>query len=274
MTGRLFAILLASAALPAAAFAQDTSTPPAQQDPAMMQPAPSGGGGMGAGAQPGDPAQGLPAAAGEDARGGMPDTDVTQDTTVTGGESGQMTAGMQSEGPFVTVPAEGAWRAADLEGKAVFGADGESIGDIKDILVNDQGQVAAVIIGVGGFLGIGEKDVAVAMNALQFGPGMTAAEAEAAGATGPAATGEMAGNETAVTGTTPTMAPTGSTTTGDPGATGSTGSTTGTGYGTESAANDVRIGADGLPDRIVLNVTKQQLEDAPAFEGMQAATPQ
>ncbi len=44
----------------------------------------------------------------------------------------------------------------------------ESIGDVNDIVMTKEGRVAAVIVGVGGFLGLGEKDVAVSMNKLQW----------------------------------------------------------------------------------------------------------
>jgi hypothetical protein len=47
-------------------------------------------------------------------------------------------------------------------------ADANHLGDINDLVVNEDGSVAAVIIGVGGFLGIGEKQVAVAYQALEW----------------------------------------------------------------------------------------------------------
>jgi sporulation protein YlmC with PRC-barrel domain len=49
----------------------------------------------------------------------------------------------------------------------VYDAHDSKIGDIKDVLLDKSGQVAAVILGVGGFLGIGEKDVAVPFNAIR-----------------------------------------------------------------------------------------------------------
>jgi hypothetical protein len=42
------------------------------------------------------------------------------------------------------------------------------IGEVRDVLVDRDGKVHALIVGVGGFLGVGEKDVAVAFNAVQF----------------------------------------------------------------------------------------------------------
>lgn len=47
-------------------------------------------------------------------------------------------------------------------------ADANHLGDINDLVVDESGRIAAVIIGVGGFLGIGEKQVAVAYAALQW----------------------------------------------------------------------------------------------------------
>ena len=50
----------------------------------------------------------------------------------------------------------------------VYDARDSKIGDIKDVLLDKSGQVAAVIVGVGGFLGMGEKDVAVPFNAIRI----------------------------------------------------------------------------------------------------------
>ena len=48
------------------------------------------------------------------------------------------------------------------------GDDAEEIGNITDIVFDESGQITAVVIGVGGFLGIGEKSVAVDFGALEF----------------------------------------------------------------------------------------------------------
>jgi sporulation protein YlmC with PRC-barrel domain len=47
-------------------------------------------------------------------------------------------------------------------------ADAERLGEINDLVVNADGQIAAVILGVGGFLGVGEKNVAVAYADLDW----------------------------------------------------------------------------------------------------------
>jgi len=47
-------------------------------------------------------------------------------------------------------------------------ANSDNVGKINDLVVNGDGSIAAVVIGVGGFLGIGEKQVAVDFSALQL----------------------------------------------------------------------------------------------------------
>ena len=66
--------------------------------------------------------------------------------------------------------AAGDWLASTLIGRTVTNAQGETLGDINDLIVDEQGTVVAVVIGVGGFLGMGEKDVGVRYSALQFQP--------------------------------------------------------------------------------------------------------
>lgn len=51
--------------------------------------------------------------------------------------------------------------ATRLSGRDVYNAAGQSIGNLNDILIDQDGNVVAVIVGVGGFLGLGQKDVAV-----------------------------------------------------------------------------------------------------------------
>lgn len=53
-----------------------------------------------------------------------------------------------------------------LMGAAVYSTTGEHIGDINDIIVGSDGMVRGFLVGVGGFLGIGEKDVAITYGAV------------------------------------------------------------------------------------------------------------
>lgn len=59
------------------------------------------------------------------------------------------------------------WLASNLIGSTVYSGTDENLGKIVDILATDEGEVKAVVIGVGGFLGIGRKDVAVAPDTLE-----------------------------------------------------------------------------------------------------------
>lgn len=87
------------------------------------------------------------------------------------------TTGSTSQAPATTatsviVPAESIAggrivTASDFLGKSIYAPDGTRIGEVNDFFVTPDGKVQAVVLGVGGFLGIGEKNVAVAMQAIQ-----------------------------------------------------------------------------------------------------------
>ncbi len=49
----------------------------------------------------------------------------------------------------------------------VYDQKDQKLGEIMDLLVNQNGQIEAVMVGVGGFLGAGEKDVAVSFNGIK-----------------------------------------------------------------------------------------------------------
>jgi sporulation protein YlmC with PRC-barrel domain len=58
--------------------------------------------------------------------------------------------------------------AADLIGTNVYGADDAKVGEIGDVILTGDKKVDSIIVDVGGFLGIGEKKVAVGMENLKF----------------------------------------------------------------------------------------------------------
>jgi sporulation protein YlmC with PRC-barrel domain len=66
--------------------------------------------------------------------------------------------------PFIKQQEINQWRASKLVGVAVMGADQKKIGKIADVLVDHDGNAQTIVISVGGFLGIGSKDVAVPFN--------------------------------------------------------------------------------------------------------------
>ena len=142
--------LLASTALvtvlTAGAFAQDTTTPvdpnaaPATEAPATDAPM-----------APADTAPAAPA-----------DTTMTTDTTVAA------PASILATGYTVTDVDN---LATEIIGRQVYSSqadDAEHIGDINNLVIGENGEVAAVVIGVGGFLGIGEKNVAVNYSELEW----------------------------------------------------------------------------------------------------------
>ena len=59
---------------------------------------------------------------------------------------------------------KGNWRASKLVGLNVYNDSNESLGSINDLLTEKSGNIKAVVIGVGGFLGVGEHLVAVPLD--------------------------------------------------------------------------------------------------------------
>lgn len=68
---------------------------------------------------------------------------------------------------FITTQASDQWLATKFKGTDVMGSNNEKIGDVTDILFDQHGRILAYVVGVGGFLGIGQKDVALAPDAFQ-----------------------------------------------------------------------------------------------------------
>lgn len=153
-------------------------------------------------------------------------------------------AGQNSTGAalnFISARDANTWRASELIGKDVYGANNEDIGEVGDVLLNRNGQVIGVVLDVGGFLGLGETNVAVPMQALQFRAGDTRPGNTQASNTG---------NTRSTTG-----------------ATGSTGAgTAGTNAQNRTGQNMAGAMPDRDADRIFLIITKEQLQAAPRFE--------
>jgi sporulation protein YlmC with PRC-barrel domain len=68
----------------------------------------------------------------------------------------------------VAVHRDGEWRSSKLIGIDVYNEANEKIGAIEDLIVDKSGRVENVILGVGGFLGMGEHYVAVPMDRLKW----------------------------------------------------------------------------------------------------------
>jgi sporulation protein YlmC with PRC-barrel domain len=129
---------------------------------------------------------------------------------------------------------KGNWRASKLMGLDVYNENNEKLGDVNEIILDKSGKVSAVVVGVGGFLGMGEHDIAVSMDKLKF------VEEPARTATTTTTTATSTTSRDSTTGT--ATAPANSTTT------------------RTGAAND------WVPDHAVMNATKDQLKAMPQFK--------
>ncbi len=67
-----------------------------------------------------------------------------------------------------TISSASMWRASKLMGLNVYNEQNEKLGDINEILVDKSGKIDGVVIGVGGFLGMGEHNIKVDMAKLKF----------------------------------------------------------------------------------------------------------
>src|SRR6202166_3868704 len=142
-----------------------------------------------------------------------------------------------------TMHREGEWRASKLVGINVYNDANEKIGDINDVILDKAGKVENVILGVGGFLGMGEHYVAVAYDKLKW-------------------SNEPPRSTTAST-TTSTNRP--STNVDVTPRTAANGTATTTGAVT-TTADDRKANGYWYPDHAIYNATKDQLKAMPQFK--------
>ena len=128
------------------------------------------------------------------------------------------------------------WRSSKVVGLYVYNDANERLGSINDLLMDSSGKVAKAVIGVGGFLGIGESNIAVNFDQLKFV------------------------NEPMRTSSTTTTPPAGGT--GSSSGTVGTTSTTTTSTAPATTASKPSIN----PDHAKLSMTKEQLKDLPQFK--------
>ena len=76
---------------------------------------------------------------------------------------------------FVSSQKPDQWLASKFKGTDVLGSDNQKIGDVSDILFDKTGKVEAFVISVGGFLGVGSKEVALAPSSFDVVPGTNGA---------------------------------------------------------------------------------------------------
>ncbi|MBR0699955.1 PRC-barrel domain-containing protein [Bradyrhizobium sp. 62B] len=130
-----------------------------------------------------------------------------------------------------TTTASGQWRTSKMDGLKVYNEANENIGTINDLLMDKSGDIKIAVIGVGGFLGMGEHLVAVPYEKLKF-------VNEAVAYTGTGA---------------------------KPAATTTTGAATGT-ADTKPAATTTSSTSKWYPDHAVFNASKDELKNMPEFK--------
>jgi sporulation protein YlmC with PRC-barrel domain len=69
---------------------------------------------------------------------------------------------------FVSSQEKTQWRSPKLLGVGVYGPDDKQIGKIDDLMMDHNGATQTVVVGVGGFLGFGKKEVGVPFAAIQW----------------------------------------------------------------------------------------------------------
>ena len=60
--------------------------------------------------------------------------------------------------------------ASAIIGGSVYSPSDESVGDVNDLVIKPTGEIEAIVVGVGGFVGIGEKNVAIALDRFTMEP--------------------------------------------------------------------------------------------------------
>ena len=83
---------------------------------------------------------------------------------------------------FIAAQGTDQWVFSKFKGTDVLGPDNAHIGNVSDMLFDKNGKILGLIVGVGGFLGIGEKSVAIDMSAFQPVPADTGSSTGAGGA--------------------------------------------------------------------------------------------
>jgi sporulation protein YlmC with PRC-barrel domain len=70
--------------------------------------------------------------------------------------------------PIAPMNHAGEWRSSKLIGLSVYNMQNEKVGDINEILIQPSGKVTGFVVGVGGFLGMGEHDVLLTLEQIKF----------------------------------------------------------------------------------------------------------
>jgi hypothetical protein len=103
-----------------------------------------------------------------------PSSSDTPSATAPSTSSSTAAATTSGKATFIHQQTSDQFLASKFKGTDVIGADDAKIGDVSDILFDKEQKILAYVVGVGGFLGIGSKDVAIAPASFQPVPGKDA----------------------------------------------------------------------------------------------------
>jgi sporulation protein YlmC with PRC-barrel domain len=136
---------------------------------------------------------------------------------------------------WMTQETAGQWRTSKMIGLNVYNSVSDKIGAISELIVDRSGKIEAVVVGAGGFLGLGEHDVAVPYDQISWSyqPVVSSGIGTAPTTTGAASTIDR--------------------------------NPEGAHPSADQAAIDT-ASARSYPDHAVLNMSKDQLKAAPAFK--------
>ncbi|WAJ29548.1 PRC-barrel domain-containing protein [Antarcticirhabdus aurantiaca] len=181
-----------------------------------------------------------------------------------------------TQGSFLTIQQADQMLGSNLMDANVVGAANEDIGEVEDLLLDQQGRVIGVVVEVGGFLGIGDKEVAIPSDAMRF---VLAQDAQATASNTGGTTVDPASTASVTPGTTtePAAGTAGTATMGvqpgtmgmSPGATSPDGMNTTTASANTTSPRVTNWGwTGGRIDHIQIDYTREQLEAAPPFESV------
>jgi hypothetical protein len=148
--------------------ADDAQTPPAVNQPSQIPEV------MPDSAQPSDPAAPIPGESSQVTPSPMQPGDSaappaqSSEAPLSIEPAAPKAADASGSGQFLSKQASDDVLATNLIGQSVYNAQDENIGDINDLVSDRGGKIVAVLIGSGGFLGLGEKDVAVRFEDLKL----------------------------------------------------------------------------------------------------------
>jgi len=153
-------------------------------------------------------------------------------TAVFAAESTTTTTSTTTRADTTAASYQGDWRSSKLVGVKVYNNNNENVGSVEDLLVDKSGAIKGVVIGVGGFLGMGEHLVAMSFDQVKFSDQPLPSNAPAAGTTS---------------------------STNPP-----TTTTTGAATGTSSSMSSSK--SRWYPDHAIVNASKDQLKSMPEFK--------